>query len=210
MGRDPITRTFSTCSAGFNPRARMGRDVKADKESVDNTRFQSTRPHGARLTGSCNDDEVIYVSIHAPAWGATDRRCRAAVGEGVSIHAPAWGATRAVRRTGPGGRVSIHAPAWGATHRGRSVHHPNPCFNPRARMGRDLSRRGSPLSFSVSIHAPAWGATKKVEGPAHPGDVSIHAPAWGATGGSSYIETQISFQSTRPHGARLQMLRQSS
>ena len=33
------------------------------------------------------------VSIHAPAWGATDVAGVRIVGLGVSIHAPAWGAT---------------------------------------------------------------------------------------------------------------------
>ena len=79
------------------------------------------------------------VSIHAPAWGATNAnespfrlmKCfnsRTRVGcdepdfdgwlerHGVSIHAPAWGATERLldfaRRED---LVSIHAPAWGAT-----------------------------------------------------------------------------------------------
>ena len=33
----------------------------------------------------------------------------------VSIHAPAWGATQGSAGTSAGSRVSIHAPAWGAT-----------------------------------------------------------------------------------------------
>ena len=33
----------------------------------------------------------------------------------VSIHAPAWGATEAVQRVAVMSDVSIHAPAWGAT-----------------------------------------------------------------------------------------------
>ena len=55
--------------------------------------FQSTRPHGARLLIVCVSDRAGAVSIHAPAWGATDMiSCTALMGE-VSIHAPAWGAT---------------------------------------------------------------------------------------------------------------------
>ncbi len=77
---------------GFNPRARMGRDMEYQeiKEAVKvsihapawgathlrvfcnpKVQFQSTRPHGARRV---HFDEVSYcrrVSIHAPAWGAT-------------------------------------------------------------------------------------------------------------------------------------------
>ena len=33
------------------------------------------------------------------------------------------------------------------------------CFNPRARMGRDVKISQGPQPLKVSIHAPAWGAT---------------------------------------------------
>ena len=55
---------------GFNPRARMGRDIVGDWAG-----------------------ERIYVSIHAPAWGATGLSKMAVCSIPVSIHAPAWGAT---------------------------------------------------------------------------------------------------------------------
>ena len=77
-----------------------------------------------------------------------------------------------------------------------------PCFNSRARMGRDERVIFASWPGEVSIHAPAWGATvirPHVVGLDH---VSIHAPAWGATifwNSSSAIKQ---FQFTRPHGAR--------
>jgi len=37
--------------------------------------------------------KLIWVSIHAPAWGATAESVIADGVIGVSIHAPAWGAT---------------------------------------------------------------------------------------------------------------------
>ena len=55
--------------------------------------FQSTPPHGGRLftkTGNLVSDEV---SIHAPAWGATEIKSKSKREFIVSIHAPAWGAT---------------------------------------------------------------------------------------------------------------------
>jgi len=55
------------------------------------------------------------VSIHAPAWGATERPDNEGAWGKVSIHAPAWGATRFAGLVGQHNRVSIHAPAWGAT-----------------------------------------------------------------------------------------------
>ena len=33
----------------------------------------------------------------------------------ISIHAPAWGATESVREVGKQTVISIHAPTWGAT-----------------------------------------------------------------------------------------------
>ena len=80
-----------------------------------------------------------------------------------------------------GGRVSIHAPAWGATG-GHA----------------DTLRQGQ-----VSIHAPAWGATAVQPRHLQVADVSIHAPAWGATMVDSRQDVPVSFQSTRPRGARL-------
>ena len=81
----------------------------------------------------------------------------------VSIHAPAWGATQlqeAVRRYK---LVSIHAPAWGATTSVRKQTCQTLSFNPRARVGRDLQALKMRLAErEVSIHAPAWGATDSI------------------------------------------------
>ena len=100
------------------------------------------------------------------------------------------------------------------------------CFNPRARVGRDLHQDARHTHESrVSIHAPAWGATAAIKGGAQVVDcfnprarvgrdrhfsdvvsgaaaVSIHAPAWGATSGRCATSPDGVFQSTRPRGAR--------
>ena len=160
MGRDTARTEDAPTVWSFNPRARVGRDEA-----------------GRHV------DWAFEVSIHAPAWGATEALLELPFRDIVSIHAPAWGATlvgikqriefcqfqstrprgarpekkaAAVRENG----VSIHAPAWGAT---------------------GTSANGDPDAW-VSIHAPAWGATGiRVlrSNPSRP--VSIHAPAWGAT-----------------------------
>ena len=98
-------------------------------------------------------------------------------------------------------------------------------FNPRARVGRDIGNRPyMSSSLSVSIHAPAWGATaddfsrNRITMRFNPrarvgrdmvncldildADVSIHAPAWGATDCNWLISQSLTFQSTRPRGAR--------
>ena len=123
--------------------------------------FQSTRPRGARLY-SRRIKARVFVSIHAPAWGATHhffcmlelimfqstrpRGARHWTQQGrrkmlyVSIHAPAWGATRP---TPP-----ILQPAWfqstrprGARPKASSIILTHSSFNPRARVGRDLQAR---------------------------------------------------------------------
>ena len=55
--------------------------------------------------------------------------------------------------------VSTHAPAWGATISILSAMTSINCFNPRARMGRDIFMCCSLEIQIVSTHAPAWGAT---------------------------------------------------
>ncbi len=120
----------------FNPRTRMGCDALKSGVSSNERKFQSTHPHGVRhyltlslLLSICFNPRtrmgcdtpalvrfsILRVSIHAPAWGATDSSpmhvyyyqfqsthphgVRHSRGEaaryrgGVSIHAPAWGAT---------------------------------------------------------------------------------------------------------------------
>jgi len=79
----------------FNPRARVGRDQYVDGVIAYTSGFQSTRPRGARQAivakiipyEACFNPRArvgrdlayikqagagSYVSIHAPAWGATD------------------------------------------------------------------------------------------------------------------------------------------
>ena len=81
-----------SCAEGFNPRARMGRDHKSVCIVND---LEGFNPR-ARMGRDCLHIDLrhyIAVSIHAPAWGATDQRFIAGKPERVSIHAPAWGAT---------------------------------------------------------------------------------------------------------------------
>ena len=124
--------------ACFNPRARVGRDTVTINVNQLPGEFQSTRPRGARLDVEHHFGPADYVSIHAPAWGATvddyDGRFltiefQSTRPRGARLPAP-WSCL-------PQGTVSIHAPAWGAT------------------VGTDQAS----LPSAVSIHAPAWGAT---------------------------------------------------
>ena len=106
------------------------------RQSFSVSMFQSTHPHGVRHQVFTNIP-VYDVSIHAPAWGATDRSSLDYNVEEVSIHAPAWGATyRTHYCTSSGGFQSTHP------------HGVRPRLKSRAIV-----------AAYVSIHAPAWGAT---------------------------------------------------
>ncbi len=211
--------------ASFNPRARVGRDsggvprlntsrvfqstrprgarLGAGRFWVIDIRFQSTRPRGARLIKKTIERAKIEVSIHAPAWGATESFSNCRIGTTVSIHAPAWGATYPTFYIIQYNRVSIHAPAWGATKFSSP-------FNPYGLVSIHAPAWGATHYlqnmlhyYIVSIHAPAWGATQLSGRPRLMHCVSIHAPAWGAT----YCDPVRArpgrgFQSTRPRGAR--------
>ena len=57
----------------FNPRARAGRDDSSPIRTQGTIMFQSTRPRGARPASRWCTGSRLWVSIHAPARGATCR-----------------------------------------------------------------------------------------------------------------------------------------
>ena len=57
-------------SKGFNPRPRMGGDHCLGMAADIIVPFQSTPPYGGRPRLSI-DGTTLFVSIHAPVWGAT-------------------------------------------------------------------------------------------------------------------------------------------
>ena len=149
-------------------------------------------------------DELI--SIHAPAWGATNARLkmiekildfnpRSRMGSDgdryvsvreqkmISIHAPAWGATSALLD------VTVFFSPFQSTLPHGERHQ---CFY----CGQSID--------TISIHAPAWGATAHEQRWRYKPYISIHAPAWGATV-TPFFEYPLIyiFQSTLPHGERL-------
>ena len=125
-------------NVGFNPRARVGRDGMPSRHTRAFCLFQSTRPRGARRGNPDRTGGPDSVSIHAPAWGATEAplpplsgtRCfnpRARVGRDTSA-GKISALFQVFQSTRPRGArlaiqrvvvylpiVSIHAPAWGAT-----------------------------------------------------------------------------------------------
>ena len=100
-----------------------------------------------------------YVSIHAPAWGATERRRASCHSNGFQSTPPHGGRRNAAEKLE--GLISFNPrPRMGgdpdvALFAGALL-----SFNPRPRMGGDARLRSAIALVSlVSIHAPAWGAT---------------------------------------------------
>jgi len=152
---------------------------QADKSAI-NTADKSTPPHGGRPDNDWIFTEKVDGFNPRPRTGGDEKTLLQHSAVYVSIHAPARGATwstslptssSSFQSTPPhGGRPSIY-----------------PCsksiksFNPRPRTGGDLSAVNSFRSYLVSIHAPAREATVYHFLLYLPNQVSIHAPARGAT-----------------------------
>ncbi len=77
----------------FNPRARVGHDVRPFEWRNWCIMFQSTCPRGARQSEVYRYFSRKIVSIHVPAWGTTKANIREWRHIFVSIHVPAWGTT---------------------------------------------------------------------------------------------------------------------
>ncbi len=83
---------YFTTEQSFNPRSRMGSDWVTSSQIICPTCFNPRSRMGSDQD-CIQDQHPRWVSIHAPAWGATCRDRRNVPVNNVSIHAPAWGAT---------------------------------------------------------------------------------------------------------------------
>ncbi len=82
---------------------------------------------------------LTYVSIHAPAWGATIRQHHVLMDHGRFNPRPRVGGDAERQGFEVDFEVSIHAPAWGATDASVAGHIQRASFNPRPRVGGDLN-----------------------------------------------------------------------
>ena len=143
--------------------------------------FQSTHPHGVRHKPNVAAHGGVSVSIHAPAWGATNKfllqvlfhlRFNPRTRMGCDKQVPfASSLSSAFQSTHPHGvrlndRLIILNPRlFQSTHPHGVrqitdyVYTEIGSFNPRTRMGCDKVETGFLQEHRVSIHAPAWGAT---------------------------------------------------
>ena len=71
QGVRPITWLLRCMHSCFNPRTRKGCDFTSPPSSIQPPVFQSTHPQGVRPHIPHFDNVLTYVSIHAPARGAT-------------------------------------------------------------------------------------------------------------------------------------------
>ena len=99
----------------------------------------------------------------------------------ISIHAPAGGATRRSPSTPNRSTISIHAPAGGATAQRERQPRLWSNFNSRPCGRGDSAVLSLSSCATISIHAPAGGATDTYHVFAPTLRISIHAPAGGAT-----------------------------
>ena len=160
-GATPVLAKTSKSCPCFNPRTRVGCDLRTDREQ---------RP--------------VFICFNPRTRVGCDCQKAAThpVDEVVSIHAPAWGATMRTNRYRRFFEVSIHAPAWGATRNIRGNHLALVGFNPRTRVGCDArSRRSTANAMRFQSTHPRGVRRFRGWGRRRGHHVSIHAPAWGAT-----------------------------
>ena len=164
--------------------------------------FQPTRPHGARQADAAKELVEVVVSTHAPAWGATDSYVQ-------QWYKAKFQPTRphGARPTQPYINTPLYTFQPTRPHGARRQPTPKAratcSFNPRARMGRDILSTPGGQFKKVSTHAPAWGATSRA--------FTLSLSSFGfnprARMGRDIINycfygVRSRFQPTRPHGAR--------
>ena len=146
----------------------------------------------------------MFVSIHAPAWGATGGRCQRPSRSTVSIHAPAWGATSAgppsfgraeFRSTPPrGGRPPIALDTALIGHER---------FDPRPRVGGDRSSADRPRADRRFRSTPPRGGRLVAnEYRLNPLTFRSTPPRGGRPGQASEGLVLEQFRSTPPRGGR--------
>ena len=166
--------------------------------------FQSTRPRGARPMGYRRLFAAETISIHAPAWGATDRLMTTLRSLVISIHAPRVGRDLPLRRHIRLERNFNPRAPCGA-RRGRScVMWRRRNFNPRAPCGaRPHVVNSTVLGSGFQSTRPVWGATFKREGCVTCAMISIHAPRVGRDCGHPLLRLLVdNFNPRAPRGAR--------
>ena len=125
------------CSKFQSTRPRGARPIYTDNGKPELS-FQSTRPRGARPGAGWTRSSKSCFNPRARV-GRDGRQRAGRLSAAVSIHAPAWGATAKMEQ-------GLPLPAFQSTRpRGARLlqvllRETKKCFNPRARVGRDLGK----------------------------------------------------------------------
>ena len=122
--------------------------------------FLLTPLREGRLFAHHIQSDIVLISTHAPAGGATELRSWAAGRDLISTHAPAGGATR--RGVFPEAlrSISTHAPAGGATFlREPDSREPSNFYSRPCGRGDEYHLKNCTALIAISTHAPAGGAT---------------------------------------------------
>ena len=170
----------SSAFIAFQSTPPHGGRLSGEYAGVSLEEFQSTPPHGGRLHHRRLVDATGRVSIHAPARGATSLMAYQLGVEGFQSTPPHGGRHR---YSSPSNLPLLFNPrprTGGDTEHDLAARWA-PCFNPRPRTGGDIAMGIFLCGFVVSIHAPARGATRNGRYTGSDWPVSIHAPARGAT-----------------------------
>ena len=99
--------------------------------------FQSTLPHGERQLTERQNRKLLHYFNPRSRMGSDVQEADNNTMLDISIHAPAWGATFVIGIIHRAINISIHAPAWGATPPLARLLVDLMNFNPRSRMGSD-------------------------------------------------------------------------
>ena len=165
----------------FNPRAREGRDRSCCKSPLCRVGFNPRAREGRDPFTTCSTLSVVMFQSTRPRGARPARVWQPLISIGVSIHAPARGATR--QKLLDKGREASFNPR---AREGRDVvrwsdRSASARFNPRAREGRDRWKRYHLCGL--------WCFNPRArEGRDNPA--------------RSRVSSMYSFQSTRPRGAR--------
>ena len=98
VGCDKPCRRRVAPPRGFNPRTHVGCDVPGLLHARQDGRFNPRTHVGCDVDVLPLVDNPLFVSIHAPTWGATFFSSFQSPVFAVSIHAPTWGATSSLSR----------------------------------------------------------------------------------------------------------------
>ena len=90
---------MTTIKKGFNPRSRVGSDSVKLYDIIYEAGVQSTLPRGERRARERIGNDITMFQSTLPRGERPDYIATADKSTWVSIHAPAWGATRRVERT---------------------------------------------------------------------------------------------------------------